>query len=275
MGEPIIHPSTHTQVKTLLKHLPQSLLLSGEYGVGLATIAEWMAGGALAGNNQPRNAKGEVDPHGTVSVEIIRDLYAQTRAKQTSPRIYLIDDADRMSAGAQAAFLKLLEEPTPNTHFILTSHRPQKLLPTITSRTQRLQILPITSQQTDDLIQRQHGIDDTTKKAQLAFIAGGLPAEICRLIENEETFTSRARIVTDARTLLQADPYEKLLLVQKYQSDRGRALQLIDDAIRILRRTASVNGSASVIRQLQTLLEIHDRISAQHNIRLQLAGFVI
>lgn len=275
MSEPIIHPSTYTQIKALLKHMPQSLLLSGQYGVGLATIAKWMAGRALAGNYQPRNSKGEIDSQGTVSVEVIRDLYAQTRAKQTSPRIYLIDDADRMSTGAQAAFLKLLEEPTPNTHFFLTSHQPQKLLSTIPSRTQRLQVLPVTGQQTDDFIQRIHGINDATKKAQLAFIAGGLPAEICRLIENAEAFTSRAKIVADARTFLQADPYAKLLLIQEYQSDRGRALQLIDDAIRILRRTASASGNASLIRQLQALLEIHDRVATQHNIRLQLAGFVV
>lgn len=275
MDEPVIHPSTRVQITALMKHMPQSLLLSGERGVGLATIAKWMAGSAFAGSSQPRNAKGEVDPQGTIGIEVIRSLYAQTRAKQTSPKMYIIDDADRMSAGAQAAFLKLLEEPTSNTHFFLTSHHPQKLLSTITSRTQRLQVLPVTSQQTDDFIQRAHGIDDTTKRAQLAFIAQGLPAEIYRLIKDSDAFMARAKIVADARTFLQADPYTKLVLIQEYQSDRGRALQLIDDAIHILRRTASANSSASVIKQLRALLDIHDRVAAQHNIRLQLAGFVV
>lgn len=274
MIEPIIHPASRTRISAYMAHLPQSFLLSGPQGIGLGTVALWVADTQLAGKIQPRTTKGEIDPQGTISVEAVRDLYKQTRGKKNRRQVYIIDDADRMSAGAQAAFLKLLEEPAPHTHFLLTSHHPEKLLSTITSRVQHLQMLPITPQQTAELIQ-MNGITDATKQAQLQFIAAGLPAEITRLIRDEAAFAARAKIATDARTLLSGNPYSKLLIAQQYQSDRAGALQLVSTALHILRRTISANADAAITARLQTLLAIHDKIAAQHNIRLQLASFVV
>jgi DNA polymerase III gamma/tau subunit len=119
--ESVINPTSNKQLASYRTELPQSILLTGERGVGLATIARGLAGNSLAGFIEPLNNKDEVDHDvGTISVDAIRRLYEQTRSKQTSARVIIIDDADRMSHGAQAAFLKLLEEPTIHTHFVLT-----------------------------------------------------------------------------------------------------------------------------------------------------------
>lgn len=48
--------------------------------------------------------------------------------------IVLIPEADRLLTESQNALLKVLEEPGDNRHLILTTARPQKLLPTILSR---------------------------------------------------------------------------------------------------------------------------------------------
>ena len=274
MTEPMLHPSSRALLDAYTSHLPQSFLVSGPSGVGLKTVASWVAGKQLAGTIVPTNAKGDHDVQGTIGVEVIRDLYTRTRGKQTKKQVYIIDDADRMSAGAQAAFLKLLEEPSPQTLFLLTSHYPEKLLPTITSRTQHLRILPVTAEQTTAFIQN-NGVTDPTRRTQLQFIADGLPAEIARLIQDEELFLARAKVMTDARTFLQGDPYAKLLIAQRYQSDRSQALQLVNAALQILRRTMSVNATVSVAAQLSALLMAHDKIVTQHNIRLQLASFVV
>ncbi len=47
-------------------------------------------------------------------------------------------DADRMTDQAANAFLKALEEPPPRTLLLLTTERPQDLLPTVSSRCQRM-----------------------------------------------------------------------------------------------------------------------------------------
>jgi|688.fasta_scaffold41415_3 DNA polymerase III subunit delta' len=52
----------------------------------------------------------------------------------------VIVGADRMSPSASNAFLKTLEEPPPQTLFLLLTDSPQNLLPTILSRCQRLDV---------------------------------------------------------------------------------------------------------------------------------------
>lgn len=272
---PVVHSSAQKKLDQLAQDLPQSVLLSGERGVGLYTIARKLAGNNFAGEVRPQDAKEQIDnENGTIKVEAIRSLYDHTRAKHTSRQVIIIDDADRMSHGAQSAFLKLLEEPNSQIHFILTSHNPQKLLPTIRSRVQHTHIQPATPTQTSEYIAAQ-GIADPTRKAQLLFIAEGLPAEIARLIGDEDYFKERARIIGDARTFLQADKYGRLVIIQKYRTDRAEALRFIDSTLQILRRSISAKPQQPLITQLDKLLEARERINANHNIALQLARFVV
>jgi len=56
-------------------------------------------------------------------------------------KVGIIHDADRMNTEAQNAFLKTLEEPPPQTFFILTTGNPAALLPTTRSRCQTLMLL--------------------------------------------------------------------------------------------------------------------------------------
>jgi len=49
-------------------------------------------------------------------------------------KFFIINDAHKMTHQAANAFLKTLEEPPENTIFILVTHLPEKLLPTIQSR---------------------------------------------------------------------------------------------------------------------------------------------
>ena len=53
-------------------------------------------------------------------------------------KIYIIEDADKMSISATNSLLKFLEEPAPDVHIILISPSKEVLLPTIISRTVNL-----------------------------------------------------------------------------------------------------------------------------------------
>jgi DNA polymerase III delta prime subunit len=270
----VTHPVNQTRLDILAEHLPQSLLLTGEPGVGLLTIARQVAGKQLVAVLHPQDAKENDDPTGTISVQMIRRLYDQTRAKHSSRQIVIIDDADRMSLGAQAAFLKLLEEPNTFIYFILTSHAPGRLLPTILSRVQHIDLQPATDQQTTAHIQSL-GITDATRQAQLRFIAPGLPAEISRLVTDESYFATRAKIMTDARQLLQSDPYQQLLIIVRYQSDRVAAQQLVDSMLLVARRSLSAKPQVGLVKQLDKLLGIQTNLQANHSVRLQLLRFMV
>lgn len=272
----LVHNSANeAQLAFLGANLPQSLLLSGPSGIGLQTTAKQLANDNLASLIIPQDKAGQPDlENGTITAEVIRKLYEQTRSKRTVSYVVIIDNAERMSQAASNAFLKLLEEPSPNNHFILTSHAPERLLPTIRSRAQHLALRQVTNKQTADILDKLN-VTDPTKRRQLEFIASGLPAELHRLSADETYFAERAAFVGDARTLLAGSSYEKLLIIQKYQGSRGDALELIKSALAIARRSMSAKPQPSLAVQLEQLLKAHDLIAANGNVRLQLARFVL
>lgn len=73
----------------------------------------------------------------------IKQIRAMQRRLTTRPtlgsrRAIIIDPADDMEKAAANALLKSLEEPPAGTFFLLVSHRPARLLPTIRSRCRTL-----------------------------------------------------------------------------------------------------------------------------------------
>jgi DNA polymerase III subunit delta' len=75
-------------------------------------------------------------PSKQVSVDQIRGLadFLGMSAHQGGRRVIVIHPAEAMNTNAANALLKNLEEPPPGVLFILVSHKPQQLLPTILSR---------------------------------------------------------------------------------------------------------------------------------------------
>ena len=276
MKMPIIHPVSEATLSLLMKDLPQSLLLVGPVGVGLGATAQYIARqiGDVSFTVLPEKDDKVNIEKGVISVDSIRRLYQQTRSIQTGKRVIVIDYAERMGTSAQNAFLKLLEEPGEGTYFILVTHSPSRLLPTITSRAQLLELRPITRAQSETLLDALK-VNDATKRTQLLFMADGLPAELTRLVSDEAYFESRASIVRDARDILQGTTYKKLVVAQKYKDNREAALTLLIDACSILRRSISAKPQEGLIAQIDALLFAHQQIQANGNIRLCLARLVI
>lgn len=75
-------------------------------------------------------------PGKQISVDQVRSLadFFGMSAHQGGRRVVIIHPAEAMNINAANALLKNLEEPPPGLLFILVSHKPQQLLPTILSR---------------------------------------------------------------------------------------------------------------------------------------------
>lgn len=276
MQKPLINPASDLVLSLMLRDMPQALLLTGPSGIGLGTVARHLAGqiGTLNHIVLPeKDEKVDIDK-GVISVDSIRRLYTQTRSIQTGNTVILIDYAERMGQQAQNAFLKLLEEPTAGVHFILATHTPSRLLQTVTSRAQSVELKPILKQQTEELLDALN-VTDTKKRQQLIYMANGLPAELTRLASDEAYFTAKSVVMRDARDLLQANTYHKLLVANKYRDSRDGALALLDYVANILKHSISDKPQESLIIQLDELLYARQQIEANGNIRICLARFVI
>lgn len=272
----VMHPTSDALLAKVTAALPHALLLSADEGVGLGTIARSVASAHAADVTVVLPEKDEVIDieKGSITVDSIRRLYMQTRTKQQGSRIIVIDYAERMSHQAQNAFLKLLEEPGDDTSFILASHEPNRLLPTILSRVQHVELRRITTEQSTVLLDLL-SVTDPTKRSQLLFMADGLPAELLRLHTNDEYFAARVSIMRDARTFLQGDSYDKLLITHAYKDDRPKTLSMMKDCIKIIEHSLKVQPQAKLIKQLDSLSRVYDAIEANGNIRLQLSTLVL
>jgi DNA polymerase-3 subunit delta' len=80
-----------------------------------------------------------------ISVDQVRELGEfLTLTSALSPwRVAVIDTVDELEPSGANALLKILEEPPPNTIFLLVTHAPGRLLPTIRSRCRRLEFQPL------------------------------------------------------------------------------------------------------------------------------------
>ncbi len=272
----VIHPETSHQLDVLARQKPHALLITGPHGIGLTSLAMQAAEGgseAITTILPEKNDKIDLEK-GTITVERVRSLYDATRTKLPEGRIIVIDYAERMAPAAQNAFLKLLEEPTEGTRFILLTHQPTLLLPTITSRSQRIDARPVTRSQSEALLDALK-VTDPTKRAQLLFIAEGLPAALTQYVQDEESFQGRASLVKDARSYVTGGAYEKLLIAKKYKDSRADALTLVQDSLKLLRRAIAEKGDATSLKTLARLEVLHKRISEQGNVRLQLSAAVV
>jgi len=261
---------------TQLQHtLPQSILIHGPLGSGLGTIARSL-GDTSSLVIEPLTTKGDIDhEQGTISVERIRQLYEQTRSVRRKRLVVIIDDAERMSSGAQNAFLKLLEEPTAATHFILTSHHPSRLLPTVRSRVQQYFVAPISETQSRGITLSYRTLSDT-QRTQALFVANGRAALLHRLCANPEQLATFAAVMSDARTYLTAPSrYQRLCTALRYVSSRQMALEFVDASLTITGYMLTTHPSSDLAIQSERLLQLRKQLTQNANPRLQLINSVV
>ncbi|CAM8383303.1 DNA polymerase III subunit delta' [Candidatus Methylopumilus universalis] len=119
-----------------------------------------------------------------IAIHQIRELseYLELSAHQEKGRrIVLIEPADSLNQAASNALLKILEEPPENTLFILVTSQAQKLIATIRSR---CQLLELRGPSLDEARVFLDGQKIVYEKSLLSF-AGGSPFNAMKELENQ------------------------------------------------------------------------------------------
>ena len=98
----------------------------------------------------------EMDAASNRSVDDIRELRERVGFAPAAGRwkVYILDEAHMLTKEAWNAFLKTLEEPPPNTAFVLATTEPQKVMATIVDRCQRFDFQRPSLEQIAEVVRR-------------------------------------------------------------------------------------------------------------------------
>lgn len=132
----------------------------------------------IAANSHPDVAR--LEPEGAkriIKVESMRDRIVEPMSLRSFSggwKVGVIVGADRMEAPSANAFLKSLEEPAPKTLYLMLTDQPDAILPTIVSRSQRID-LPLTDEDFEDEVRASISDAFAAKDASaLAVVFGDL-----------------------------------------------------------------------------------------------------
>ena len=208
----------------------------------------------------------EMDAASSNSVDDIRALresvaYAPVSGRQ---KVYILDEAHMLSTAAWNAFLKTLEEPPPNTVFVLATTEAQKVLPTVIDRCHRFDFQRPTIEQIAtvlDRVARAESIEIGPEAvAVLARHAAGSFRDALGTLEQLQTYAGSSVALADVLAVLGISDVELLVhaLDAVAAADARAALGVV---------AAAVDGGhdpAGFIRELEArarellIVQMHD-----------------
>lgn len=196
-----------------------------------------------------------------ISVHQIRDLgnlFAVTPA-MSDWRAVVIDAADDLDREGANALLKMLEEPPPKCVFLLVSHVPGRLLPTIRSRCRRLGFQPLGNDVMASVLAGQ-GIE-RSKIPELVRRAGGSPGKALSYaaLDLAPLHAQALAIMRDGDPINERRSKLAQMLALKASSDRYTAFlqivpTMIADEARVLEGPARLRALDAYKRARETCL---------------------
>jgi len=258
-------------------------IISGESGLGKRHIANAFAKGLLCENKDApcgfciscRTFESLNNPDvfyirpeskavsGSIGIDEIREkVIRNTETKQFKYKykIFIIEEADKMTEKAQNAFLKTLEDPPEYAVFLLLCENREALLSTVVSRCAIIKLLPLSYGDVLNYLMDRRGVGPETAKLSAAYSGGSLGKAI-NIASGEDFMPMRNETVnfllyiksmSFSDLLLKAKEFEKY----KFQKDFFDIMYMFYRDMLVLKETnnGSRLSSPDIADKLKALL---------------------
>jgi DNA polymerase III subunit delta' len=271
---PLRDVTGHRSLLTLLSRaierssLPQSLIFSGPEGVGKRLAAIGLAQ-TINCLNRASDDEFPVDACGVCAAcrrimqgnhpdVIVTEIGANLddfrgliesagyRPFEGKHRVFILDDADRLSNQIQNALLKTLEEPPSASMFVLVSSIPDALLPTVRSRCSRLRFASLSTSEVTEVLRRDHEYSEQDARAVAVEAEGSvgraLQVESADLVEAREG----AQRLLDY-TVRAGDPSRRLDAARDVTAKKSTSVGERDQLAACLRALGSLLRDVSIL----------------------------
>ncbi len=149
----------------------------------------------------------------------------QTRFRADVPRVFIIDRADQFSREAATALLKTLEEPSPDTIFILTSYSLHTVLPTIRSRAVTITLPKLSDSEIQQFLINNLSVS-SVQAGQITEMASGKIELATQLVDGEK-FDEYSDQIAEAKQFINGTLSEKFAIA-KQVADKQNASNFLD-----------------------------------------------
>ena len=308
----------HLQAALADRQMSHAYLLEGTHGVGKKTLANafvktLLCQAPIVGPNGQQDCCGRCqscrsfdhDNHpdvkrirtlpdkNTISVKQIRDELVKDisiRPYGGQYKIYLIEEAERLTVEAQNAMLKTLEEPPAYGLIIMMAESAAAFLPTILSRCVKISLQPLDSKVVKAELGRR-GVESGKAGIAAAFAQGSI-GQALKLCEDENFEEMRTELFQFLGRIPQLSQLEvmkgsqlwdqfkseqealfSLLLIWYrdilvYQETRDPAQILCADQLETIASMASYYENRKLIQITDKVLDIHKKLKANANAAL-------
>lgn len=246
-----------------------------------------------ASGNQPDIIKVTHEKPNTIGVEDIRKVTGDIAIKPySSPRkIYIINEAEKMTVQAQNALLKTLEEPPAYVVILLLTTNVDTLLPTIQSRCVLLTMKPVKDEAVKNFLMKDLMIPEYKADVCVAFARGNV-GKAKALASSEEFENIKSDAVTLLKYIRDMEINEIVLAIKKiaeYKFDINDYLDILSvwyrdvllfkatndvnhlifkDEIQYIKRTADQSAYEGIEEILDALEKAKSRLKANVNFDL-------
>lgn len=302
----------HLQNAISFDKVSHAYMMEGEDGMGKNMLASAFAetlqcreGGVepcmncvsckqAATGNQPDIIRITHEKPGSIGVEDIREQLCGDiliRPYSSPYKVYIVDEAEKMTIQAQNALLKTIEEPPSYGVILLLTSNSGRFLPTILSRCVCLKLKPLPDERIKQYLMEKKQIPDYQAEICAAFARGNL-GKACNLAVSESFLAIKEHALHLVKYIKEMDVYEVIdsvkavsefkLEIQDYldllmvwyrdvllfKATRQAGAMIFSDEIHDIMTYASISSYEGLENILKALEKAKLRINANVNFEL-------
>ena len=221
-----------------------------------------------------------------IRIQVNADI--QVKPYSSAYKIYIIDDADKLTEQAQNALLKTIEEPPEYAVILLLTSSISVILPTILSRCVTLNLKPVDKQAIKEFLMEEHHIPDYMAEVAASF-SGGNVGKAIKYASSEDFEQMKGNVLHILKYIDDMELYEVVSGLKFLTADKNNIEDYIDlmilwyrdvlmfkatmdpdlllykDELTFIKKQASIRSYEGVDRIIQAMEKAKIRLRANVN----------
>ena len=209
----------HFKKAIAVHKVSHAYILAGEAGMGRKSLANAFALTLLC-------EKGQTEP--CLECHACKQVLSGNHPDLSANyKIYIVDEAEKMTVQAQNALLKTIEEPPAYAVILLLTTNPDGFLPTILSRCVQLKLKPLPDSMIRGYLTEKMGVSESQSELYAAFARGNL-GKAKRLAESEDFRQSYEQILNILKNIRQMDISQLLDAIKRLKDENMDLHECLD-----------------------------------------------